>query len=135
MILLQIVFTYYYFITLYIYDIYIYIYIYIYIFIYIYIYIYIYIVIVIFIWLSPFIPSRNLDEVFTYNHMALMSLRSRSRVKASMVLKRADNLCIHNYIRSLLNIIVRPILIVLTGLEPVSYRNQYTDCVSDALAN
>ena len=26
------------------------------------------IVIVIFIWWSPFIPSRNLDEVFTYNH-------------------------------------------------------------------
>ena len=32
---------------------------------YIYIYIYIYIVIVIFIWWSPFIPSRNLDEVLT----------------------------------------------------------------------
>ena len=29
---------------------------------------YIVIVIVIFIWWSPFIPSRNLDEVFTYNH-------------------------------------------------------------------
>ena len=35
--------------------------------------------------------------------MALMSLRSRSRVKASMVLTRADHLFIHNYIRSLLN--------------------------------
>ena len=22
-----------------------------------------------FIWLSPFIPYRNLDEVFTYNHI------------------------------------------------------------------
>ena len=33
--------------------------------------IYIYIVIVIFIWWSPFIPSRNLDEVFTYNHIWL----------------------------------------------------------------
>ena len=74
-------------------------------------YIYIYIVIVIFIWWSPFIPSRNLDEVFTYNHyMALMSLRSRSHVKASMVLTRADHLFIHNYIRSLLNNILRPIL-------------------------
>ena len=36
---------------------------------------------------SPFIPSRNLDEVLlTYNHMALMSLRSRSHVKVSAVL-------------------------------------------------
>ena len=79
---------------------------------YIYIYIYINVVIVIFIWWSPFIPSRNLDEVFTYNHiyMALMSLRSRSHVKASMVLTRADHLFIHNYIRSLLNNILRPIL-------------------------
>ena len=38
-------------------------------------------VVVIFIWWSPFIPSRNLDEVFTYNHMDLMSLRSRSHVR------------------------------------------------------
>ena len=29
------------------------------------------IVIVIFIWWSPFIPSRNLDEVVTYNHIWL----------------------------------------------------------------
>ena len=70
---------------------------------YIYIYIYIYIVIVIVIWWSPFIPSRNLD-------ICLMSLRSRSHVKASMVLTRADHLFIHNYIRSLLNNILRPIL-------------------------
>ena len=32
---------------------------------------YIVIVIVIFIWWSLFIPSRNLDEVFTYNHIWL----------------------------------------------------------------
>ena len=32
---------------------------------------YIVIVIVIFIWWSPFISSRNLDEVFTYNHIGL----------------------------------------------------------------
>ena len=44
-------------------------------------------------------PSRNLDEVFTYNHIALMSLRSRSHVMASVVLNRADHLCIHNHIR------------------------------------
>ena len=39
-----------------------------------------------------------------------MSLRSRSHVKASMVLTRAEHLCIHNYTRSLLNNILRPIL-------------------------
>ena len=39
-----------------------------------------------------------------------MSLRSRSHVKASMVLMRADHLFILNYIRSLLNNILRPIL-------------------------
>ena len=42
-----------------------------------YVNIFVYILIVIcycyFIWWSPFIPSRNLDEVFNYNHMALMS--------------------------------------------------------------
>ena len=54
--------------------------------------------------------------------MALMSLRSRSRVKASMVLTRADHLCIHTYIRSLLNIIIRPILMVRMRLEPAPYR-------------
>ena len=27
---------------------------------------------VIFIWWSPFIPSRNLDAVFTYNHIWLL---------------------------------------------------------------
>ena len=74
-------------------------------------YIYIIIVIVIFIWWSPFNPSRNLDEVFTYNHIYGSNvLRIRSHVKASMVLMRADNLFIHNYIRSLLNNILRPIL-------------------------
>ena len=57
-----------------------------------------------------FIPSRNLDEVFTYNQMTLMSFQSRSHVKASMVIMRADHLFIHNYIRSLLNNILRPIL-------------------------
>ena len=74
--------------------------------IYKYIYIYIYIIviaIIILFWWSSFIPSRNLDEVFTYKHMALMSLRISINVKVSMVLPKADNLCIHNYIRSLLN--------------------------------
>ena len=45
------------------------------------------------------LSSSNLDELFTYNHIALMSIRSRSRVKAYMVLVRADHLFIHNYIR------------------------------------
>ena len=61
-------------------------------YIYIYCYCYFYLV-------SPFIPPRNLDEVFTYIHMTVMSLLSRSHVKASMVLTIADHLCIHNYIR------------------------------------
>ena len=36
-------------------------------------------------WWSPFIPSRNLNELFTYNHMALMSLQSFENIKSSMV--------------------------------------------------
>ena len=62
----------------------------------------------------------NLNNVLTYNHMALMSLRSRSRVKASMVLTRADHLFIYNYIRSRLNNILIHILFVGKGLELVS---------------
>ena len=50
-----------------------------------------------------------------------MSLRSRSRVKASMIFTRADHLCIHHYIRSLPNNNLKPILMVRTSLEPVSY--------------
>ena len=57
--------------------------------------------------------------------MALMSLICLSHVKASMVLTKADHLVIHNYIISLLNNILRPILsnelMVPTRLEPVSY--------------
>ena len=47
--------------------------------------------------------------------------RSRSRIKASVVLMRADYLCIHNYIRSLILTILRPILMVRTRLESASY--------------
>ena len=36
-----------------------------------------------------------------------MSLRSRSHVKASMVLTRANHLFIHNYIRSLINFYIK----------------------------
>ena len=79
---------------------------------------------------SPFILSKNLDEVFTYNNMALMSLRSRSHDKASIVLTRAYHLFIHNYIRVLLNNILRPILWSERGSN-----SDPTACVSDALAN
>ena len=64
--------------------------------------------------------------------MALMSLRSGSRVKASMVLKRVDHLTIHNYIRSLLNIILRPKLLNIIKLinGPDEARTQsYCLCV------
>ena len=67
-------------------------------------------------WWSPFIKSSNLDQVFIYNYLTLMSLRSRSNVKASMVLTRYNHLFIHNYIISLLNIIVRPILMIRYGI-------------------
>ena len=47
--------------------------------------------------------------------MARMSLRSRSHVKASVVLTRADHLFIHNYIRSLLNNILRYFIKLING--------------------
>ena len=53
--------------------------------------------------------------------MALMSLRNLSNVKSSMVLNISDHLCIHDYIRSLLNIILRPILMIRSRFEPASY--------------
>ena len=57
---------------------------------------------------ESFYPIQNLDAVFIYNHIALTSLRSRSHVKAYVILTRADHLCIHNYI-----ICIRIILISL----------------------
>ena len=50
-----------------------------------------------------------------------MSIRRYTRVKASTVLTRADHLFINNYIRTLLNIIVRPNLLVSTEIEPMPY--------------
>ena len=44
----------------------------------------------------------NLKYIILYY---IMCLRSRSDVKVSMFLTRATHYCIHNYIRSLLNII------------------------------
>ena len=78
-------------------------------------------------YLGPFFPSRNLDEVFTYNLVIQLIYGSNvpskplSCFKASMVLTRADHLFKHNYIRSLLNIILRTIIMIRTGLEPSSY--------------
>ena len=60
--------------------------------------------------------------------MALMSLRSRSHVEASMVLTRTDHLFIYKYKRTLKLIILRPIVLVRTGFE-----HHPTDCVSGAL--
>ena len=62
--------------------------------------------------------------------MALMSLRSRSHIKASMVLMRADHLFIYNYIKALLNNILIPIIMVGWGLDYYP-----TACVADALSN
>ena len=62
--------------------------------------------------------------------MALMSIRCRSHVKASMVLTIAIHFYIYYYIRSLLNIILRPTLMIGRGSNPCP-----TACVYDALAN
>ena len=64
--------------------------------------------------------------------MALMSLRSRSHVIVPLILTRADHLYIHNYMRSLLNIILRPIVLVRTSSGRGS-NTRPTACVSDAL--
>ena len=67
----------------------------------------------------------NVGEVFTYNHMALISLRS---VKASIILTRVNNCSIHIYIRSFINIILN--LFYLSGL---GFNPRPTTCVYAAL--
>ena len=67
--------------------------------------------------------------------MAIMSFRSRSRVKTFVVLTRADHLFIHNYIGSLINNILRPIIMFRMRIELVTYCLQAHTCVFDALAN
>ena len=84
-------------------------------------YIYSYVDLLLLIFCFPFIPFRNLDEVFTYNNMAQISLRNHFLVMSSMVLTKSDHLIIHNYVRSLLNSILIHILMVWTRLEPVTY--------------
>ena len=66
--------------------------------IYYYYYFVLYIVIFILLLWSPFLPPMNLDTVLTYNHIALISLRRRSRINASMVLMRSDHLYIYTII-------------------------------------
>ena len=61
--------------------------------------------------------------------MAIMSIRSRSHIKVSMVLTRADHLFIHNYIRSLQNIIYK-----INYWSGRSSNPCPTACVYDALA-
>ena len=70
---------------------------------------------------ESFHPIYELDKVFTNIHMALISRQSCSHVKASIVLMRVDHLFIYNYIKSILNIILRPIILVRMGFEPESY--------------
>ena len=55
--------------------------------------------------------------------MALISLRSRSRVKTLGDQMRADHLFIHNYIKTLLNIIFNPIYKSGRGLKthPITF--------------
>ena len=56
------------------------------------------IVIAVLFWGNPFIPSRNLDEAFTYNNMDLISLLSGSHVKAYACIHIG---CIHDVNESL----------------------------------
>ena len=61
--------------------------------------------------------------------MALMFIRCRSHVKASMVLMRDDNFCILNYIRLFLNIIL-----TLSNGSGLSINLHPTTSVSDTLS-
>ena len=65
----------------------------------------------------------------------LMSIRSRSHVKASMVLTRADHLFTPIYIRSLLNNILRHILMIVKTVKTTGSNPLPTVIDSDALAN
>ena len=67
-------------------------------------------------------------------YMALISLRIRSHVNVSMVVMRADHLFIHNYIRSLLNNILRRYFIKLSNIQGQGSNPCHIACVSDALA-
>ena len=79
------------------------------------------------------LPSRHLDDVFTYNHMVLMSLGSRSHFNAFVVLTRADHLFIHNYIRSLLNIMLTPMLMYVLETTAVAIKNDHYTLFGEAI--
>ena len=84
--------------------------------IYAYIYIYIYYFI---IFGSPFIASGYLVK-FTFKPYGSKSIQICYYINASVVLWRAERYVIHNYIRSHLNIILRPIVLARTGHKPIS---------------
>ena len=67
--------------------------------------------------MDSLIISRNLDDVFPYNHIALMSLRIRSQVKAYIVLMSEDYLCINIYIISPLHIMLRLIYVRICSMS------------------
>ena len=56
-------------------------------------------------WFSPIIPSTNLDTVFTYNHTAVISYGITYHLLSIDILTKVSNLYMHNYIKSLTDII------------------------------
>ena len=58
----------------------------------------------------------------------MMSLGGRSRVNAFMIVTRVDHYFIHNYIKSLLNISLRPISLI-------KIQSQCSTYVSDVYIN
>ena len=79
------------------------------------------------------VESFNIIQELTFSRITIYDSndpRSRSHDKASMVLTRYNHLFIHNYIRSLLNIILSPILMVQIRLNTC-----HNACMFDALAN
>ena len=97
-----------------------------YIYIYIHIYIFIFIFYILFL-VESFHPIQDLRLSFhLIPYMVLMFIRSRSHVKASMVLTRADHLSILNYIRYLL-IYIYTIFIITLSLFIGYYGCQWTN--------
>ena len=58
--------------------------------------------------------------------MTLTSFRNHSHIKASIVIMKADNCDIHNYIISLPNIILKSMLMTRMRIEP-----HHTTSISD----
>ena len=72
------------------------------------------------------ISSMNLDGVLTCNNIALIYLRSRSHINASMVLTRVDHVFIHNYIRSYIYIYI---YCYYNNLMTLYDQIGYTECI------